>query len=226
MPTLLSVLEPVPLSPRGGLGSPYARLNLRRNPFGEPTEEELALLVVADLGEMTAWLALPGHALQLIGDCGRGKTARLLALRALVEPAPPYVYLAEGEPIPALPGSGMLLLDEAQRLPTRRLRALLRRLDRIALATHEDLEGELRRAGYEVRTETVAGLDLPTFEAIVERRLEWARLAAGPLPRLAEGGLADLHARHGDDLRSALGELYDIYQRRIDGVREECDGQV
>jgi hypothetical protein len=193
--------------------SPWQHLNLRRNPFGEPPEDCLPELVVADVDTMVEWLERPRHALQLIGECGRGKSARLHAIRSRMQAL--YVYLAEGAPIPSLPQSGRLLLDEGQRLPRRRRRALFARLESVAVATHEDLTGELEAAGWQVLAIEVGGVDGRLFEKILERRLEWARFGPGPLPKLPADQQADLLRRHGDDLRSALDELYEIYQRRV-----------
>lgn len=191
--------------------SPFAPLNLRRNPFGEPPPEDLPDLVVADVATMVDWLETPRRALQIIGEGGRGKTARLQALRAAF-PGAPYVYLAEGAPIPELPVAGRLLLDEAQRLPTRSRRGLFRSLASLALSTHRDLTAELERAGWRVWTLTVRGLDGATLGRILDRRLEWARLGQGPLPRPSGAALEGLLSRFGDDLRAMFDHLYEVYQ--------------
>jgi hypothetical protein len=220
--------------------SPWHRLGLRHNPFGEPPPDEIAALMV--LPQAPAWearLRRPRQVLQFLGDAGRGKTARLRALEARF-PAAPYVYLADDEPLPKLPpirtvpDSGpALLLDEAQRLPRRRRRRLFRQAARrgaaLVLASHEDLTEEMQRAGLEVRTEVVAGLDIETLLVIVKRRLAWAEGAQAPsAPRHPESRLSRDDARRlvdrfGDDLRSLLDHLYEDYQRRLTNHSGETD---
>lgn len=215
--------------------SPWARLNLRWNPFGEPPPEEAASLVVLpEAGELASHLERPAAALQLLGRCGRGKTARLRHLQARF-PTTPYLYLPEDGPLPTLPrresqqppgaasrGPALLptlLLDEAQRLPRHRRRRLFRSLARegaaLALAAHRDLTRELESAGLAVRTQVVAGLRPRQLQAVLERRLEWSRRGPGPLPDL-EPGPEELIERFGDDLRSILDHLYERWQEHLD----------
>lgn len=221
----------------GGAGSlspisPWARLNLRHNPFGEPEPDETPHLVVApEVEELVAWLRRARGAVQVLGAAGRGKTARLRAI-GRSSPDRPYVYLPQGGPLPRLPslddarpGEPALLLDEAQRLPQRKRRRLLRRIAArgasLAVASHEDLAGELRAAGLFPRTVVVAGLDPERLAEIVDRRLEWARLEPGGLPRPDAALRRVLIDRCGDDLRAILDHLYELYQdhlnRGIDG---------
>ena len=95
---------------------PWAGRNLCRNPFGELSRAERAEVAVVDLDSIAARLAKMRSAVQLIGDCGRGKTTRMLAL-AQRFPESSYVYLPEDGPCPAIAEGNPLLIDEAQRLP-------------------------------------------------------------------------------------------------------------
>lgn len=208
---------------------PWASWNLRWNPFGEPPAEDLPALVVADVDELLEWLERPRHAVQLIGHAGRGKSSHLHALRGRLSQLP-FVYLAEGENrMPEFEGR-QLLLDEAQRLPRRRRRRLFGRLDWLALSTHEDLTRDLEAMGWTVWTIEVGGLGRHKLENVLERRLEWARRGPGPLPRFSRGALETLLARHGDDLRSMLDDLYETTQSTVAGTvpadQEKRHGQV
>ena len=230
VPPLFSPAAVPQMPPRPLYVSPFVRLNLRRNPFGEPAPEEVGELVVADVESMAGWLSAPRRALQLIGDCGRGKTARLHALRRWW-PDVPYVYLAEGAPVPPLPETPRLFLDEAQRLPRRRRRELFRRVESIALATHQDYRRELERAGLEVQTIEVGGADARLLLAVFARRVEWARLGPGRVPSVTARAVEELIGRYGDDVRSMLDELYEVYQalemnRDIQSVEGDPDGEV
>lgn len=214
-----------------GSVSPWRRLNLRRNPFGEPPSDEAGdLVVLPEAEELVAPLRRSRSVVQILGACGRGKTARMRFLEQRF-PATPYVYLAEDEPLPELPeikprsgGGPALLLDEAQRLPRRRRRRLFRRAARVgaslALASHEDLTAELETCGLESRTIRIQGLTVDHLSRIVERRLAWARAAPGPVPGLGRDDAGQLLERFGDDLRSLLDHLYEDYQDRLDRTKE------
>lgn len=200
----------------GSPATPWATWNLRRNPFGEPPSEDLPGLVVADVEGLLEWLGRPGHALQFIGAAGRGKSSHLQALRGQV-PHVPYVYLAEGEDRMRPFEGAQLLLDEAQRLPRRRRRRLFGGLGWLALATHEDLTRDLEATGWVVRTIEVGGLSRERLQAVVARRLEWARRGPGPIPRVRASAIEMLLQRHGDDLRSILDDLYEATQYVVTG---------
>lgn len=214
------------------LVSPWRRFHLRRNPFGEPPAEDAGDLVVLPDGEdLVRTLRRPGAAIQILGHQGRGKTARMRFLQRRF-PECPYVYLAEDEPLPDLPkieprsgGGPALLLDEAQRLPPRRRRRLFRRTARVgaalALTSHEDLAREMEAGGLTTRTVRVEGLTVDHLLAVVERRLEWARAAPGPIPGLDRTDARRLVDRFGDDLRSLLDHLYETYQDRLHRHEEE-----
>ena len=194
---------------------PFAHLNLRLNPFGEPPLSERPSLAVVDLPELR-----PGDPVQLIGDSGRGKTTHLLALLAR-HPGAVYERLHEGRDRCRGPAfsSGVFLLDEAQRLRPSLLRSVLAPNLAVALGTHEDLAPA---AGRPLRTVRVDAVDVGRLRAIVDRRLEWARRGPGPIPVVTDAVLEALAARHGSDVRAIEGVLYDAVQ----GMEEPGHVQV
>jgi hypothetical protein len=175
-----------------------------------------------ELDEVVAHLGATPAALQLLGDAGRGKTARLARLGSAF-PGSAYVYLPEDEPLPAIPELSAsplaLRLDEAQRLPRRRRKKLFREAARrglsLALASHEDLGAELEAAGLKEMTRVVAGLDPHRLRAIVARRLAWASAGVCRVPDLDDATAERLLARFGDDLRALLDHLYDTLQAAL-----------
>jgi hypothetical protein len=184
---------------------PFAHLNLRFNPFGEAGLDERPSLAVVDLPDLH-----PGDVFQFVGDSGRGKTTHLLALWGR-HPGAVYERLQEGQDRcrGPLPESGLLLLDEAQRLRPSRLRSLLRRQGPTVLGTHLDLSQAARRS---IPTVFLRGLDPSRLRSIVERRIGWARRSDGPVPEVPDTTLRSLIQRHGDDLRAIEGTLYDAIQ--------------
>jgi hypothetical protein len=188
------------------LGLPFAHLNLRWNPFGEPPLPARSRLAVVDLPEMRPW-----DVVQIVGDSGRGKTTHLLALHAQ-HPGSVYVRMHEGEdrwrgPVPT---RGVFLLGEAQRLRAGDLRRLLAAGLSVGLGTHDDLSPA---AGRPLRTVRADVMDTARLRAIVNRRLEWARRGPGPVPAVPDAVLTLLVARHGTDVRAIEGVLYDAVQR-------------
>ena len=184
---------------------PFVHLNLRFNPFGEPTLDDRPSLAVVELPPLGA-----GDAIQFVGDSGRGKTTHLLALWGRT-PGAVYERLQEGQdrcrgPVPP---TGLFLLDEAQRLRGPLLRRLLRRAGPVALGTHQDLS---TAAGRPLPTVHLNSLDVARLRSIVVRRLEWARRGEGPIPEVPDAALGALIRRHGDDLRAIEGTLYDAIQ--------------
>lgn len=196
--------------------SPWAAFNLRRNPFGEPPHEDLPSLIVPEDVDLAAWFGAPRRAVQFIGEAGRGKTAHLHALRR-VFPDGPYLYLGEDRPLPSVPAVPRLFLDEAQRLPGRLRQPVFRRVRSIALATHRDLEEELTEAGHEVRTVRIAGMSVRRLQAVLRRRLEWARFGPGEIPGIEIPEAENLVERFGDDLRGVIDHLYEEYQLLVSG---------
>ena len=194
--------------------APFARLNLRWNPFGEPKREDRAHLAVVDRVDLERWVAaFLGHrrAVQWIGESGRGKSTHLLALSQHV-PEAGYHRVAEDGRGP-LPTSPRVILDEAQFLPRRSRRRLFSRVRTIAVGTHEDLEAELSRAGLEVETVRLAGISVDKVAEVAVRRIEWARRDAGPIPRIRRETAEALIDRCGDDLRAIEDLLYERFQR-------------
>jgi hypothetical protein len=203
-------------------GLPFTHLNLQRNPFGEPPPGERTALVVADVEALADQLMRPGKAIQLMGEHGRGKTSRLLALQSrlsdrLGQPVP-YVRLRDDRAIPA---GRVILLDEGALLPRRAWWRLLR-VGSLAVSTHLNLKALLWPLGFQVRTHRVAGVDAARLAQIFERRLEWARWGPGPIPTIPRVTIETLIGRYGDDVRSMEGALYD----RIQAMDEVCDVQV
>ncbi len=201
--------------------SPWARLNLWRNPFGELTRDERAELAIIAEDDPSRRQVRSGQALQLIGDCGRGKTTRMLVLRRRW-PTSSYVYLDEDQPCPAIPLGDPLLIDEAQRLPRRVARQVFSSGLPLVLATHRDLGRHLRRFGYAVQTIRIGETNTPELvRDLLNRRIEASRMSPGPLPSVSLSQASHLLSRFAGDLRAIEHFLYERVQTQV--IR---DGEV
>jgi energy-coupling factor transporter ATP-binding protein EcfA2 len=186
---------------------------LRRNPFGELTRQERAELAVVDVQAIADQVRDDWNAVQFIGDCGRGKTTRMLALAQML-PESSYVYLPEDGPCPAIGVGRPMLVDEAQRLPRRVRKQVFAAGLPLVLATHRDLSRPLRRAGYRVTTQHIGGHNTPELIGkLLNRRIEASRLdALQTAPVVSSEDAGWLHAKFGSDIRAIESYLYDIVQ--------------
>lgn len=201
---------------------PFGHLNLRANPFGELESRERAAIAVVDTGPFVERLTRPGRAVQFMGDPGRGKTTHLLAIMAHFSEAA-YVHIPEGRQ-PRIPHGNPLFVDEIQRVSPHRRRRVYRRADRrgvsLAIGSHLDVSGELARTGFDVETVFVADkLDDARLREMLNRRIEWVRRCAGPVPKIALRTARDMMARHGDNIRAIEGHLYELFQDLVE-IRE------
>jgi hypothetical protein len=198
-------------------GSPFAKWNLRRNPFGELTRAERAEVAIVDaLEEWLGWLCKANHALQFVGSCGFGKTTCLLAIERALGNAT-YIYYPEDGPRPPLPLERPLIVDEAQRMGFWQQRNLMTGSGPVVVSTHVDLSRKLRRAGFEVFT---VNAEAPKSAALIlrilNRRIESSRLdEQRSLPFVDIAFAEKLLAKFGSNVRSIEHYLYACFQQSI-----------
>lgn len=215
-----------PALPASSRASPYARLNLRRNPFGEWTREERADVAVVDVQPWLEALRHPRAVVQFIGPCGHGKTTHLLALQRQL-PGASYVYLPEDAPRPPVPGQRPLLIDEAQRLGYWQRRRVFRRGGSLALGTHDDLTRPLRRFQLNVITVDVAADRSPErLLRILNRRIDASRLTNAGVPYLGLEQVLALQRHFGSDIRRIEYHLYEQFQHAVRAARKEWSCRV
>ncbi|QDT08716.1 hypothetical protein [Planctomycetes bacterium K23_9] len=196
-----------------GTTMPWQWCNLRRNPFGELTRAERAQLAVVDIQGIVQQVSQDHTAVQFIGDCGRGKTTRMLALAHAMADAS-YVYLPEDGPCPSIAVGRPILIDEAQRLPRKVGKAVFASGLPLVLATHRDLSRSLRRFGYSVDTQSIGAANTPELICkLLNRRVEASRREPDvAVPRLSLHDATVLVRKFGSDVRSMESYLYDVVQ--------------
>lgn len=197
--------------PGADLEFAFGRLNLRRNPFGEPRPGERPALAVVDIERFVPRIERGDFVVQFIGEQGRGKSTHMRALHAHF-PDVPYIYIGEGER-PHIPvGAPRLFLDETQRVGWWTRRKLWRSGAGLAIATHQDHRREFEAAGIAYEVVEVGGLDAEKLRAILERRIEWARRGEGDVPWFEDEDVEALLDRFGDDIRGIERYLYGVIQ--------------
>jgi len=201
---------------------PFSQWNLRYNPFGELTAAERAQVAIFDSAPILDRLQDGRAAVQFIGDCGRGKTTRLLAIQQRLAARAAFIYLPAFAAVTPqwwlrlwqLRGD-LLIIDEAQRIATPLRWRLFRRGVPLVLGTHRDLSGPLQRAGYHVTTVRIGpGNDAQHLRQVANARLAAARLAAGDVPQMTLAEAQQLVSRFGDDLRAIEFFLYHQVQHQ------------
>ena len=194
---------------------PFAHLNLRYNPFGEvPLSERGSLAVTQlDMDRLVSRLQQPGFVKMFLGDCGRGKTTHLLALREHL-PDAPYLHFREDEPIPPIPEAPIVFLDELQRVPTQMRRKLYRRTASWVIGSHENHAREMQNAGLEVEVTEFDGVEVEQLMQMLNTRIvRAARVVGDPLPRVGENAARRLVEIYYDDIRAMEGFLYEQFQQ-------------
>jgi hypothetical protein len=194
------------------LVSPFHFYNLRRNPFGELTRHERTELAIVEVADWLTFLKNTRAVLQLLGDCGRGKTTHALALLHAM-PAAEYIYLPEEKPRPQVGLQRPMIIDESQRLTFWQLRRVLRVPGALVLCTHVDHRRAIQRAGRELHSVEIGTDTTPSkLQNILNRRLEASRLGDGTIPQITQDHATQLHSRFGSDVRAIEHHLYIEFQ--------------
>ena len=149
------------------------------------------------------------EAVQLIGNCGNGKTTRMLAF--ISTPNSSYVYLPEDEPCPAfqweIPSLSMA------RLPRKESNSCSRQASQSR--NPRDLRKHLERYGYCKNDYHRRGEPTEHVQTGLNRRIEASRLGPGPIPKIDTDEASRLHQAHGTDIRSIERELYHQFQNQV-----------
>ena len=197
---------------------PYVHLNLRRNPFGEFSQDESAALADVEIDPIVDRLVDRAFAVQFVGEKGYGKTTHLLALGARF-PEAAYLHIAEGEH-GQIPLGCPLLIDEAQRLSRWQRRKVFRSQVPLVLGTHHDFWKELTKAGRRVETIHVAqGTGRDRLHRLLGARIEWVRRHNGPVPSISRATTSRLITKFGPNIRGILHDLYGTFQE-LTQIRE------
>ncbi|MCA9193068.1 MAG: hypothetical protein KDB03_14940 [Planctomycetales bacterium] len=210
-------------SARLGCASPFARWNLRRNPFGELSFQErevLAQIVSDDVEPFVTWARSKQHshrrvALQFVADCGYGKTSHLLGVRRLLGDIP-YVYFPEHGKLPNIPPERPLLVDELQRLRWWHWRDLVSKAGLVVLGSHVDYEVKLRRYGFSVLTvDLQCPKSAPFLAKVLNARIAASEIAPEGCPRISVAEGEWLLAQFGSNVRQIENYLYEVWQREL-----------
>lgn len=189
----------------------FSHLNLRFNPFGELSRLERAQVAVTDLGSLPMKILMPGTAVQIVGEHGRGKSSHLLALHAHMSQCA-YTQIHTGDN-PKFKKQDVQFVDSIENLGRFKRFCLYKRSRSIALTSHTDLSVELRNAGYTVLTRRIAQHCPERITAIFNRRIQLAqRDMREPVPLVSKKTVRGLIEEFGTDIRAIENQLYEIFQ--------------
>lgn len=199
----------------------YERLFLKENPFGERTREQRAALAFVNCAPFLEHLknASPTSrkAVQFMGEKGRGKSTRLLAMS---QRPGAFFFRASRDDIETVPARvDLLLLDELHLAPFLRKRALYKRTNALVVSTHRNLYASLKRANFDVLCVRVENTSPQDVYEIFRRRIEDVRLDKRA-PSFDVAHAQRLVARFGDDIRAMESHLYECVQNA--NAPEDC----
>ena len=164
----------------------YRSAGLSHNPFAAPQAGDRPVTAFVDRGLPAP--PPPGSAtlVQVIGESGLGKSSQLAHWRNW-SPGP-YHYIArrpyrERWTAPPKPVDGVTIYgDEIDRMPRPLRRRWFRELAQAAatlvIGTHVDLRAIGEASGFSVITHELQPVDRETLRAIIDRRLDAAKLAS------------------------------------------------
>ncbi len=194
------------------LDLPYAKQNLRYNPFGELDRQDRIDLAIprCDFDEVTRFVLMDKSAVQFIGEMGSGKSTHLLLLASQL-PQFGYLHLPVDQSRIVLPKE-FLLVDEAQRIPRLQVKSLFQQANHILLGTHRCFEKRLLRLGFQVKT---INLDLlpndQWLQSAFQRRIDRARRSDRTVPQIQLSTVLKLRNKFGNNIRAMERQLYEQF---------------
>ncbi len=201
---------------------PFGALRLRGNPFRELSDDELELSWLGSemMLEASGWSIDAAPVVEFVGERGWGKTTRLMILRSQLRRAgrsTSWQYVEPHKPQVEIPAAARAwFVDEADRLPRRRLRALLRGAvaagARLFAGTHRSLASDAAAVGARCRTVQLRAPAEANVCTLYAERIALHAFAGGPRGRLHATEAAALLRVAGPNLHTILGILYELFQ--------------
>ena len=203
------------------LGDRYGVVGLHRNPFAVADHGgERAGAVFVDRGVPRPPPPGAMTVVQVLGDQGAGKTTHVMHWRAAAAgpyhyfPKRPYTQRWRRPPVETL-----VYGDEIDRMPRPLRWWWFRQLARVeatvVIGTHVDLSRLAMRTGFAAQAHVLDRVDIDTFGAIVERRLEVDAIAGRPRFHFTDADIESVHAKSQGRLRVAEGLLHELLAERV-----------
>ena len=204
---------------------PWTHLGLRSNPFqslGTADWKQIAVLP----NQLKHFMRNRSRILQISGPKGTGKTSTLFAIQQEFAERgvdTEYVYIREDGEVSGLqtdPGKA-LLIDEAQRLPARRMSKLLlnaARLSghdansRLVFSTHTDWSVLMQKHSVDYKKVDLSTPTAHDLASILAQRVRYFALPQGTRVHFDNEALQLLLTTFGPDLRALESSLYTYFQ--------------
>ncbi len=203
---------------------PFQRLGLERNPFCALDEAEWSYQAWLH-PQLEKYLKNLKSIIQILGDAGTGKTSALLALKRELEQRGrkvSYIYLPPDQRPPrfSIEENTVLLVDEIERLPTRKRQALIRSALsdnatglRLAFSSHLNLQLELPGlAPDQLPTLPLPSITSTQLETLLNDRIRAVSRSETLPVWVTHSAAEELLKRYLGDLRSVERVLYDLFQ--------------
>lgn len=204
---------------------PWTHLGLRSNPFQSLSTTDWRQIAVLP-NQLGHFMREPSRILQVSGPKGSGKTSALFAIQRELEQRgvhAEYVYIQQDGEFPGLKHDPdrAILLDEAQRLPVRRMRRLLldsarpsgRGLNpRLVFSTHSNWSALMQKHSIDFTSVDLATPTARDLASILAQRVDHFALPEGTRVYFEDEAVRLLLTTFGADLRAMESLLYAYFQ--------------
>lgn len=188
----------------------YSNLNLKKNPFGSLSYEDISFtfVLLPEIERIIYKLKKGNFLLQLIGNKGVGKTTQLLGIKTLIKGCT-YISDPIHLNVNTLPEDKILLIDEFQNIKKRQIKSLIKSNVCIVSATHKDRSKDFSNRGYIVKNIIIEDIQVSLLQKIIDLRLNrFKRDNSMEIPAIPIKVIEGLSRNYGDNIREIICHLY------------------
>ena len=195
---------------------PFQHLNLKYNPFGAVTDEEVGDLIVPVLNfqELSDFLNTHTNSIiQIYGQKGRGKTTHLIGLHEQYFKDFPIVFLERNKKKPPIPKAEIIFVDGVHKLNWFQRWRLWNRKQNLVFVSHFDYSNEFKNRKNAYLAFEIKGWESMHLKTILDNRIKMAILNPNEkCPEISLERAEELAQKYGDDYLEIVAELYDYFQ--------------
>lgn len=194
----------------------YEHLNLKYNPFGSLTDEEVSELIVPvlDFQKLADFLhSNTNSVIQIYGQKGRGKTTHLIGFHEHYFEEYPIVFLERNKKKPPIPKGDLIFVDGVHKLNRWQRWRLWRRNQNLVFVSHFDYSKEFENKKNAFLSFEIKGFEASHLKTILDKRIRMASIdSVKPCAELSIKTIESLIQKYGDNYRAIIVELYTLFQ--------------